>query len=304
MVERRHYISPLLHWATEREKIRLAKASGQPQPWTNDPILQKYRFCNVRRRDDRVSQWLLNNVYNQYEKFSNISTFIQVVALCRWINWPPTIKEIVGPDIMKDDGLVGHDYVDLFGVGDLIDNTVKVGTKAWTGAYMVRAPSQKKYPGMTKGRFVTDVVVGALNGSEVNTRLTSALTNTSKSEVVWAVLRTVPNYGAFMAGQIVADLTYTPVLSHATDLNTWAPQGPGSVRGYNRLVGRPLKAKIPYDEWSERLQGWREEVADATGLTDMTLMDLQNCLCETDKFLRVKRGEGRPRSTYKPETAY
>jgi hypothetical protein len=108
-----------------------------------------------------------------------------------------------------------------------------------------------------------------------------------------------------MAGQVVADLTYTPLLRGAYDLLTWAPQGPGSRRGFNRLLGRPLKAKIPEAEWSERLQGWREQVAEATELGDsLNLMDLQNCLCETDKYLRVKNGEGRPRSRYKPETAY
>jgi len=55
-----------LYWIKEREKIRLAKDAGDSKPWTDDVILQSYRFCNVRRMDDKVSQWLLNNWYKPY----------------------------------------------------------------------------------------------------------------------------------------------------------------------------------------------------------------------------------------------
>jgi hypothetical protein len=37
---------------------------------------------------------------------------------------------------------------------------------------------------------------------------------------------------------------------------------------------------------------------------NLTLMDTQNQLCEADKYERVRLGQGRPRSLYKPEGAY
>ena len=49
---------PLFYWVAERERIRVRKESGQPFPWTDDPILATYRFCNVRREDDRVTIWV------------------------------------------------------------------------------------------------------------------------------------------------------------------------------------------------------------------------------------------------------
>jgi hypothetical protein len=54
------------------------------------------------------------------------------------------------------------------------------------------------------------------------------------------------------------------------------------------------------------LQAIREGVLSDLGsdFADLTLMDIQNCLCEFDKYERVRLGEGRPRSYYKPETAY
>jgi len=48
----------LVKFIKERESIRLKKEAGKPRPWTKDPILGNYRFCNVHREDDRVTREL------------------------------------------------------------------------------------------------------------------------------------------------------------------------------------------------------------------------------------------------------
>ena len=56
-----------LYWyfANERQNIFIKKLNGDTPPWTNDPILKTYKFCNSYRVNDRVSQYLLKNViYN------------------------------------------------------------------------------------------------------------------------------------------------------------------------------------------------------------------------------------------------
>lgn len=50
------------HWIFERYRVKLKKESGQPSPWTSDPILRDYRFTNVRRWDDRESQYVIQNI--------------------------------------------------------------------------------------------------------------------------------------------------------------------------------------------------------------------------------------------------
>ena len=109
-----------------------------------------------------------------------------------------------------------------------------------------------------------------------------------------------------MAGQVVDDWTWTPLMKDALDHYTWAPMGPGSVRGFNRLKGLPLGKKPLRIIWLTQLQYWRSVVIEALGpsYADMTLMDIQNILCEVDKYLRVQAGQGRPRAKYKPETAF
>ena len=53
-----------LYWyfACERQNIFLKKLNGESAPWTDDKILQEYKFCNSYRINDRVSQYLLKNV--------------------------------------------------------------------------------------------------------------------------------------------------------------------------------------------------------------------------------------------------
>ena len=49
-------------FASERQKIFFARLNGLEGPWTDDEILQKYKFTNVYRASDRVSQFLIRNV--------------------------------------------------------------------------------------------------------------------------------------------------------------------------------------------------------------------------------------------------
>ena len=74
-----------------REQLRIRKQKDQ-RPWTEDPILAKYRFCNIRRRDDRVSQWIREHVIAPYPQASHLGEWL---ALARYVNWPPTLKMLL-----------------------------------------------------------------------------------------------------------------------------------------------------------------------------------------------------------------
>ena len=49
-------------FAAERQAIFHRRLAGDPEPWTTDSILGSYKFCNVYRASDRVSQYLIRNV--------------------------------------------------------------------------------------------------------------------------------------------------------------------------------------------------------------------------------------------------
>jgi hypothetical protein len=114
----------------------------------------------------------------------------------------------------------------------------------------------------------------------------------------WDYLTQFDGLGSFMAGQVVADLKYSdPVLEDAQDWWTWAPLGPGSKRGLNRLHDRPLEGSLSQKKALVELQELRGIVRDRLDM-DLPVHDIQNCCCEFDKYVRTKNGEGRPRSTY------
>lgn len=280
-----------------REAIRLAKERGQEPPWTEDPILRMYRFCNVRRRHDRVSLWIQRYICEPYAKAAYVGPWL---ALARFVNWPVTLKELL------DKGHTPEQALDWSAIGKVIDARTARGGKAWTGAYMIRAESPGGKGGK-KGAYVCETVLrGMFDDEEKMSALGIALAE-GRRQVVHTVLMTGHGWGSFMAGQVVDDWTWTRLLQNPRDEYTWAPQGPGSVRGLNRILGRPLEAKFNNDEeWCSHLVTLRSQVIEQLGpsFEDMTLMDIQNCCCELDKYLRVKNGEGRPRSIYSPEKAY
>jgi hypothetical protein len=107
--------------------------------------------------------------------------------------------------------------------------------------------------------------------------------------------------GSFMAAQVVADAKYAGVMRLAPDWDTFAASGPGSRRGLNRVLESPVNDVWEEQEWRSCLKRLRNNLMPLLyeySLPDLHAQDLQNCLCEFDKYERVRLGEGKPRSRY------
>ena len=70
-----------LYWyfAAERQSIFEKKKQGLMAPWTEDKILQEYKFCNSYRVNDRVSQYLLKHVIYNGKEYSAEDTIFRIV---------------------------------------------------------------------------------------------------------------------------------------------------------------------------------------------------------------------------------
>lgn len=100
---------------------------------------------------------------------------------------------------------------------------------------------------------------------------------------------------------MVADVKHTPMLRRAKDWWGWAAPGPGSIRGLNRLRGYSIAKMWKQSAFVSALIGLRQELKRyAPVAAELCLQDLQNCLCEFDKWERVLHGEGTPRARYWP----
>lgn len=93
-------------------------------------------------------------------------------------------------------------------------------------------------------------------------------------------LRTVDGLGSFMCGQIIADLKYTPYLEAAPDWATFAVMGPGSKKGLDILFG----PNTTESNFMARLTLLRFRVEPH--IPQVHNQDLQNCLCEFQKWHR------------------
>lgn len=279
---------PLWDWIAERHRIYLKKAAGEPPPWTDDEVLQKYRFCNVFRELDKVTVWLRENWREPYA--DNEHLWI-AMCLARQINWPDTLAEIGFPE---------HGY-DAHAVQRVLEARKARGEKVYTGAYMISAPAGP-YKGMSKPEYTAHVVVGEVwrARDEFHRMFENGRQPTLQEVHSW--LRKFRGWGDFMAYEVVTDLRHTRYLRNAPDINTWAVAGPGAIRGLNRLHGRPLNKQISQrqalEEMRELLELSKDNLPDF--VPPLELRDIEHSLCETDKWLRVKAGEGRLRAKYLP----
>jgi len=268
-------------WAfiQERHNIYLRKKAGLPKPWTQDKILGSYRFCNVYRELDSVTIWITENWRFPHEDDPDL-WFAMVVA--RLVNWPDTLESMGWP--------VPHDPQRFL---DAIHEAKATGKKAFSGAYIVSTNGHT----MDKAEYLDKHVLQPLWEKREYLR-------PRKDDLLQDFFNRLSKFngmGSFMAGQVIADAKYAGYLFNAPDWWVWAASGPGSRRGLNRVTSRPVDASWAGSVWHKTLWELKEEidplVRDA-GWPELHAQDLQNCLCEFDKYERTRLGEGKPRSGY------
>lgn len=285
IIQRKNRLIPgevehLLYWIRERESIRLSREAGNPPPWSHDPIIANYRWCNVRRMDDKVSRWLLD--WHQQNPEIGLQNRIAALLGGRLINWPLTLAELPYP----------APYEEARWTKAILRRKAR-GEKVFTGAYIIN--------GALGGDKILQVTQKILKPIWALRRSMPRQPETLQSVFDW--LNGKPGIGTFMAGQVVADMRHVHYELPWTDRMTWAPQGPGSLRGVNRLIGQHLDYRLPKGDWLDVVRRAMAAVARAEPAIAerLELMDIQNCLCEYDKFRRLTLGQGSVRARYVPK---
>jgi hypothetical protein len=273
--------------------MRLRRETGVPAPWTDDSILAKYRFCNVRREDDRVTIWIRENIR---EKFADHPHLWFMLAIGRWINWPGTLAELIG-SIDPGQAWPSDPGFTLRHLSDVLHRREARGEKIWTGAYTINAPSKK---GGSKIDHVAMTVLGEVwLARDRISRMLEGVRTPASLRATHAELLSYPGWGAFMAYQLVVDLRFTRYLAGAEDIASWAAAGPGTIRGLNRIAGRQLDYRLEQWQALNEMRTLFATIQEETGVA-MDFSDVPNILCETDKYLRVLNEEGAPRALYHP----
>lgn len=247
-----------VYWIEERKRILERKRRGDPKPWTVDPILQQFRFCNVNREDDAVTIWIRENWREPYLHHKNLYL---AMILARLINWPPALEEIGFPEEWNH-----KKYLRV------LQRRKMRGERIWTGAYMVTAGGRP----IPKEEAVCNMV-HQFYRSTYRPVAGDGLYHT------WDQLQSqgVSGMGSFLAAQVVADLKYTPILKDAYDWWTFCAPGPGSQQGLNRLLDLPLMKQWNHQDFETAVNTLRQAITMI-----LHAQDVQNCLCEFSKYRR------------------
>ena len=287
----------LLEYMLERHSIYLRRAQGQLPPWTEDPILTHYKFCNVYRELDAVTQFVRETIREPYKDHESLWFML---CIARQINWPPTLSELIRSAGKNAWPLNGK--WSAVNARRVMNQRAARGEKVYTGAYLLNAhggrdgaetPHDKPY-------FTCHLVLDKL-WKERNKVILPVLAKKSMQEAATALMK-YHGWGGFTAYEVVCDLRYTRYLEKATDINTWANAGPGAVRGLNRIAGRPFRTRLNQkDALSEMIAlhadisaQWPEE------WPKLELREIEHSLCELDKYLRARTGDGEPEALFRP----
>lgn len=262
--------------ARDRFNIKRFRDDGQPFPWTNDPILKQYRFCNVFREDDKTTVWFKKNIR---DILSGGPKVLMATIIFRWFNYIPT-------GVILLDLLLGK-----WSTKKAAQRLRKIKGKFTTGAFLVRSPH-----GINKIDGLLQCIDAAW---KMEKQLLIGCGSTSLQEA-HATLMDVPCLGRFMAYEVVTDLRHTQLLGHAHDINSWASAGPGCARGLGWVFRNDPKT-FDYAKKSDEfemvrlmqklLKKSRSVSCWPLSWPDWEMREVEHWLCEYDKYRRGKNGQ-------------
>lgn len=265
---------------------------------TDDPILREYKFTNVYRACDRVSQYLLNNViYNKVDKYGPKDMLLRILVF-------KIFNKIETWEYLEHEyGEITIRHFDVKQISRLLGER-QAYSPIFNNAYMMTG-SHKKYDYLTTKheKWLTMVKDEFLGEGIVDNVLKA-----KSLEEVYFLLRSCSFLGGFLAYQYAIDFNYSPYVNF--DENSFVVAGIGAIRGIQKCF---LSHGASYEEAIWYTHQHFKELQSKYGFTDFkplnghepTLLDLQNCFCETDKYLRVKMpellvGNKRIKQKYKP----
>jgi hypothetical protein len=273
------------YFVQERMNIFWNKLESNEQPWTNDIILQENKFTNVYRASDRINQYMIRNViYNKLTGFDerDILFRILIFKIFNKIETWEYLESETGPISIRN--------FDLLKVNRLLSERMS-RTPIYNNAYMMTG-THSKYNHLT---YKHEKWLQMVQDEIVKEKILEKIIKAKSLEIVYQILRYRSFIGDFLAYQYAIDLNYSPVINFSED--TFVKAGIGSIRGIKKCFSSLGKSsyedaiRYTHDNFDKYQQKYGYTLFKALYGRQPTLIDIQNCFCETDKYLRVKMPE-------------
>lgn len=265
------------YFAAERQRIFYKRMRGEGAPYTKDPILAAYKFCNSYRVLDRVSQFLVRTVIYGAPNVQPVDMLLRIF-LFRLLNKIETwdaLERHVGPVTLQT--FSPDRYAKAL-------TTIRETGPIYGNAFILCA--NKAYGYQEKHRNQLALLDEVFRTSDVGERL---LTSRSLQQLYERLLA-LPLIGPFMAYQIAIDFLYSPHFDF--DENDFTVAGPGATRGIAKCF-TDIKGMTPAEVIMYMVDRQDEEFArlglefQRIGNRKLHAIDCQGLFCETDKYARA-----------------
>ena len=284
-------------FAAERQAIYFRRLASPIGPWTEDPILAAYRFTNVYRASDRVSQYLIRHVQYDPERSTDPKEIFFRTILFKLFNRIDTWEALE-----QQVGRISWERTDLNVACRVLDDLMAGGRRLYSAAYIMPSPAL----GYARKHANHLALISRMMEDKLPDRIRQAPT----LRTVYELLRRYPGLGPFLAFQYAIDLNYSELLTH--DESDFVVAGPGALDGIAKCfvdVGGLSPEEVIY--WVYEQQ---ERAFSSAGLAFQSLfgrrlqpIDCQNLFCEISKYARVAHpdvaglsGRTRIKQVYRP----
>ena len=263
------------HFAVKRQDIFMRRVLGLRPPWSDDPVLVAHRFTNAYRAADRVSQYLIRNVI--YAGPQNAEDVYFRTILFKIFNRIQTWEALsirLGPITWKT--------FDIDRYAQALDELRSRGEPIYSGAYIMPSPSfghQRKHRNHLR---LLDYMMK--DGAPRRVAQAQSL------QEVYAILRSYPSLGDFLAYQFTIDLNYSELVDFSE--MDFVIAGPGARDGIRKCfvetagMSNADVIRVVAERADEDCQRLGIKFLNLWGRS-LQLIDCQNLFCEVDKYSRV-----------------
>jgi len=243
-------------------------------PVTHDPVLQNYRFTNVYRASDRVSQYLIRDIIpastsDTVDRFFRILLFKFFNRITTW----ERLRERVGEPHPENYDAVRY--------GAVLDEMMSAGERVYASAYIMPAPPF----GYVRKHANHLQLLKTMLADGLPERVAAA----PSLQSVYEALLAYPSVGPFLAFQFAIDLNYSTLTNF--EESEFVVAGPGARDGIGKCFEDPAGASEA-DIITAMAESAPDEFA-RLGLEFIPLwgrmpqlIDYQNVFCEVGKYAR------------------
>lgn len=264
-------------FAKERQELFFRRYAGVSRPWTDDPILDQFKFTNAYRAADRVSQYLIQDVIYS-DRWDTNDLFFRIILfkLFNKIETWELLKSAFGEISYREYSYRAYERV--------LSKAFAQGQRIYSAAYIM-ASAGSAFGFMRKHQNHLKLLERMMDD-----RLPERVAEARSMREVFEFLRSYPSIGDFLAYQYTIDINYSPI-TNFSEMDFVVP-GPGAIDGIHKCFSNP--SALGHVDIIKLVTERQQTEFERLGLKfkslwgrPLQLIDCQNLFCEVSKYARL-----------------